>query len=116
MFVFEDASGDELSSVSGSCSAVAVCVNVVEFSVWSHQYAANVLCGAVPKVSNTPTVTECTYFCSCPIQPMEGMGTVAVDSRADFYLLDRVINVMPNGAVPYKMKGTVIGIHGRYFK
>ena len=93
-------------------------MNVVEFSVWSHQHAAIVLCEAVPEVSNTPTVTECTctYCCSCPIQPMEGMGTLAVDSRADFYLLDRVINVMPNGAVPYKMKGTVIGIHGGYFK
>lgn len=43
---------------------------------------------------------------------MEGMGTLAADSRADFYLLDRVINVMPNGAVPYKLKGTVVGIHG----
>ena len=95
---------------------MCVCVNVVEFSVWCHQHAAIVLCEAVPEVSNTPTVTECTYFCSCPIQPMEGMGTLAVDSHADFYLLDRVINVMPNGAVPYKMKGTVIGIHGGYFK
>ena len=46
---------------------------------------------------------------------MEGMGTLAADSRADFYLLDRVINVMPNGAVPYKMKGTVIGIHGGFY-
>lgn len=55
---------------------------------------------------------ERTSFHSCLIQPMEGMGTLAADSRADFYLLDRVINVMPNGAVPYKLKGTVVGIHG----
>ena len=46
---------------------------------------------------------------------MEGMGTLEADRRADFYLLDRVINVMPNGAVPYKMKGTVIGIHGGFY-
>ena len=79
------------------CVCVCVCVNVVEFSVQSHQHAAIVLCGAVPEVSNPPTVTESTL----PLY---------------FYLLDRVINVMPNGAVPYKMKGTVIGIHGGYFK
>ena len=43
---------------------------------------------------------------------MEGMGTLAADSSAEFYLLDRVINVMTNGAVPYKLKGTIVGIHG----
>ena len=34
------------------------------------------------------------------------------DPKAEYYLFDRVINVAANTAVPFGLKGTVIGIQG----
>ncbi|KAK2552969.1 5'-3' exoribonuclease 1 [Acropora cervicornis] len=44
-------------------------------------------------------------------RPSEYLGSVPPDSDAIFELFDRVINVKLNLAVPFGLRGTVIGIH-----
>ncbi|XP_067051785.1 5'-3' exoribonuclease 1-like isoform X1 [Acropora muricata] len=44
-------------------------------------------------------------------RPSEYLGSVLPDSDAIFELFDRVINVKLNLAVPFGLRGTVIGIH-----
>lgn len=39
------------------------------------------------------------------------MGHIAPDSRAEFQLYDRVINVRDGYSVPLGIKGTLVGIH-----
>ena len=43
------------------------------------------------------------------------MGAVVPDEKVEFYLLDRVINVLPNTAVPAGLCGTITAIYGQYF-
>ena len=45
------------------------------------------------------------------LQPSKHLGTIPPDSDATFEIFDRVINVKINAAVPYGLRGTVIGIH-----
>ena len=55
-------------------------------------------------------------FICCPLQPSEYLGSIPPDSDASFQLFDRVINVKLNMAVPFGLRGTVIGFHqGTYF-
>ena len=65
-----------------------------------------------------PTLREgvgiVNWFCCCfyrLLQPSEYLGSVPPDSDAIFELFDRVINVKLNLAVPFGLRGTVIGIH-----
>ena len=51
----------------------------------------------------------CCFYCL--LQPSEYLGSVPPDSDATFQLFDRVINVKLNLAVPFGLRGTVIGIH-----
>ena len=39
-------------------------------------------------------------------------GAVIPDPKAEYFLYDRVINVMPHSAVPFGLKGTIIGVRG----
>ncbi|XP_068754427.1 5'-3' exoribonuclease 1-like isoform X2 [Montipora capricornis] len=43
--------------------------------------------------------------------PSEYLGSIPPDSDANFQLFDRVINVKLNMAVPFGLRGTVIGFH-----
>ena len=45
-------------------------------------------------------------------QPSVHQGAIVPDPKAEYYLFDRVINVAANTAVPFGLKGTVIGIQG----
>lgn len=44
-------------------------------------------------------------------RPSKHLGTIPPDGDATFEIFDRVINVKINAAVPYGLRGTVIGIH-----
>ncbi|KAJ7394677.1 5'-3' exoribonuclease 1 [Desmophyllum pertusum] len=43
--------------------------------------------------------------------PSEHLGAVLPDNDASFELFDRVVNVKLNAAVPFGLRGTIIGIH-----
>jgi len=45
------------------------------------------------------------------LQPSEHLGTVLPDSDVAFELFDRVVNAKLNTAVPFGLRGTIVGIH-----
>ena len=45
-------------------------------------------------------------------QPLDHQGNLIPDPEADYFLFDRVINVSTTNAVPFGLRGTVIGIYG----
>lgn len=49
-------------------------------------------------------------------QPLDHQGNLIPDPEADYYLFDRVINVSTTNAVPFGLRGTVIGIYGGTYK
>lgn len=57
------------------------------------------------------------FFCTCLLeccfflQPSEHLGTVLPDGDVAFELFDRVVNAKLNTAVPFGLRGTIVGIH-----
>ena len=43
---------------------------------------------------------------------MDHQGNLIPDPEADYFLFDRIINVSTTNAVPFGLRGTVIGIYG----
>jgi 5'-3' exoribonuclease 1 len=43
---------------------------------------------------------------------LDHQGNLIPDPDADYYLFDRIINVSTTNAVPFGLRGTVIGIYG----
>ena len=59
------------------------------------------------------TYTDLTFtLCFAFLQPVDHQGNLIPDPEADYYLFDRVINVSTTNAVPFGLRGTVIGIYG----
>ena len=48
----------------------------------------------------------------CLPQPVDHQGNLIPDPEAEYYLFDRVINVSTTNAVPFGLRGTVMGIYG----
>ncbi|KXJ17212.1 5'-3' exoribonuclease 1 [Exaiptasia diaphana] len=44
-------------------------------------------------------------------RPSDYLGNILPDSNAEFQLFDRVINVKLNSAVPFGLRGTIVGFH-----
>ena len=61
------------------------------------------------KVRRTCAFTLCF---NCFLQPVDHQGNLIPDPEADYYLFDRVINVSTTNAVPFGLRGTVMGIYG----
>ena len=53
-----------------------------------------------------------TLCFNCFLQPVDHQGNLIPDPEADYYLFDRVINVSTTNAVPFGLRGTVMGIYG----
>lgn len=52
------------------------------------------------------------YWNACLfLQPSEHLGSILPDNDATFELFDRVVNVKLNAAVPFGLRGTIVGIH-----
>lgn len=54
---------------------------------------------------------ECLFVACLLLQPSEHLGAVLPDNDATFELFDRVVNVKLNAAVPFGLRGTIVGIH-----
>ena len=51
---------------------------------------------------------------NCIFRPTDQFGKLSPDPKAEFFLLDRVINVDKGLTVPLGLRGTVVGIyHGK---
>jgi 5'-3' exoribonuclease 1 len=62
--------------------------------------------------SKSVTVARLRVKPSVLFLPSINQGAVVPDPKAEYFLYDRVINVMPHSAVPFGLKGTIVGIRG----
>lgn len=61
-------------------------------------------------------VCVCMMWCVCVcviiLQPLSQQGNLIPDPSATYMLYDRVVNVSMSNAVPFGLRGTIIGIRG----